>query len=63
VDGAFTQKYRGSVGSSSSTGPSGYVKDYQYDQRLRYDAPPRFLNPLISSFAPVRTAETTPAHR
>jgi hypothetical protein len=43
--------------------PSGYAKDYAYDQRLHFDAPPRFLNPTLSSFSAVRTAEAPPAYR
>ena len=64
ITGALTQKYRGSVGTvSGTTVLSGYGKDYRYDQRLRYDAPPRFLNPLVSTFGPVRTAEKPPVYR
>jgi type II secretory pathway pseudopilin PulG len=59
VTGAITQKFRGII----KRGSASYVKNYVYDQRLRYDAPPRFLNPTISSFGAVRTEEQAPAYR
>ena len=59
ITGALIQKYRGIVRGGSS----GYAKNYVYDQRLRYDAPPKFLNPTISSFGVVRTAEAKPQYR
>ena len=59
VTGALIQKFRGIVRSGSS----GYAKNYVYDQRLRYDASPKFLNPTISSFGAVRTAEAKPQYR
>ena len=59
ITGALIQKYRGIVRAS----PSGYAKHYVYDQRLRYDAPPKFLNPTITSFGAVRTAEAKPQYR
>ena len=59
ITGALIQKYRGIVRSGSA----GYGKNYVYDQRLRYDSPPKFLNPTISSFGVVRTAEAKPQYR
>lgn len=59
ITGALTQRFRGIVRYNTS----GYAKNYVYDQRLRYDAPPRFLNPTISSFGAVRTAEAEPQYR
>ena len=44
VDGAIAQKYRGPVGTG--TGGSintGFLKDYTYDDRLRFRSPPYFL--------------------
>jgi hypothetical protein len=43
VNGAIAQKYRGAVGT---VGNSGYVKDYNYDDRLRYQEPPHFFDPV-----------------
>ncbi len=59
ITGALTQKYRGIV----RRGTAGYAKNYVYDERLAYDAPPRFLNPTISSFSAVRTQERKPRFR
>lgn len=59
ITGALIQRFRGIVRS----GGSGYAKNYVYDQRLRYDASPKFLNPTISSFGAVRTAEAKPQYR
>lgn len=42
VNGAIAQKYRGAVGTSGGT---GYLKDYNYDDRLRYLEPPSFIEP------------------
>lgn len=65
ITGAITQKYRGVVGDTNASNGSytGYGKKYVYDQRLAYDSPPKFLNPLVSSFNVVRTAEVKPAYR
>jgi len=53
VNGAISQKFRGPVGtySTQSGNPvSGYTKDYNYDDRLRYLAPPHFLDPVESAW-------------
>ncbi len=51
VRGSIAQKYRGPVGTGSATTPStGFVKDYRYDERLRYVSPPFFLDPVESRF-------------
>ncbi len=47
VNGAISQKYRGPVGI---VGEHGYSKDYNYDDRLRYLAPPKFLDPVESAW-------------
>jgi Tfp pilus assembly protein PilX len=47
VNGAISQKFRGPVGTfSGSSTVSGYSKNYNYDDRLRYLEPPHFLDPL-----------------
>jgi type II secretory pathway pseudopilin PulG len=43
VNGAISQKFRGPVGT---TGGTGYIKSYTYDDRLRYMEPPNFLDPV-----------------
>lgn len=51
VNGAIAQRFRGPVGTFSGSGPvSGYSKDYTYDDRLRYQEPPHFLNPVQSAW-------------
>lgn len=47
VDGAISQKFRGPVGT---TGGTGYIKNYSYDDRLRYMEPPSFLDPIKPSW-------------
>jgi hypothetical protein len=47
VNGAISQKFRGPVGTfSGSSTVSGYSKNYNYDDRLRYLEPPHFLDPV-----------------
>lgn len=47
VNGAISQKFRGTVGTTNDT---GYIKDYNYDDRLRYQEPPNFLDPVESAW-------------
>jgi type II secretory pathway pseudopilin PulG len=47
VKGAIAQKYRGAVGT---TGNSGYVKEYEYDNRLKTTEPPSFIEPIQSDW-------------
>jgi Tfp pilus assembly protein PilX len=43
VDGSIAQRWRGAVGTlSGSTCSTGYLKNYVYDTRLKYSAPPYF---------------------
>ena len=52
VDGAIAQRYRGAVGTfSGGSIVSGYTKAYQYDRRLKYLSPPKFLDPVASAWA------------
>ncbi len=55
IYGAIAQKFRGIVGT---TGGTGYIKNYIYDERLATDEPPYFLNPLNAGWEVER--ETTP---
>ena len=51
VLGSIGQRYRGPVGTFSSGRPvSGYSKDYNYDQRMQFDEPPHFIEPLNTGF-------------
>ena len=42
VTGSIAQRWRGAVGTGSGSSMTGYSKLYQYDQRLKYSAPPYF---------------------
>ena len=62
VKGAIAQKYRGAVGTGgASSSGSGYIKDYQYDDRLQYRSPPYFLDPIAASWHVIRSNEQVPA--
>ena len=51
VDGAISQKFRGAVGTTSSSSvANGYAKSYNYDDRLRYQEPPYFFDPVQSAW-------------
>ncbi|HWB70369.1 MAG TPA: hypothetical protein VG518_10375, partial [Solirubrobacterales bacterium] len=47
VKGAIAQNYRGAVGTSGGT---GYLKNYNYDERLKTTVPPSFLTPKGSDW-------------
>ena len=57
VNGAIAQKYRGAVGTTGST---GFTKNYNYDDRLRYRSPPYFLEPVAASWHVIRSNEQVP---
>ena len=47
MEGAIAQKFRGPVGTSGSKyGSTGYLKNYLYDDRLHYQEPPAFIEPV-----------------
>ena len=50
INGAIAQKFRGPVGTFGGSGRTGYAKDYNYDDRLRYMAPPYFLDPVEAAW-------------
>ncbi len=54
VFGAIAQVYRGPVGQINST---GYLKSYVYDDRLREQEPPHFLNPIQAAWRIQRETE------
>ena len=58
VFGVIAQKFRGPVGTS---GGNGYIKNYQYDDRLSLRQPPHFLDPVRSAWRLRRQTEQTPA--
>ena len=47
VNGAISQKFRGPVGTTAGT---GYLKDYNYDDRLRFLEPPHFFDPVEAAW-------------
>ncbi|WP_341952897.1 hypothetical protein [Salinibacterium sp. TMP30] len=57
VNGAIAQKFRGIV----RQGSGGYTKNYVYDTRLRYTAPPKFLSPVTTSYGVNVWIEVSPA--
>jgi hypothetical protein len=62
VDGAIAQRFRGPVGTGSGGNIStGYRKDYEYNDRLRYREPPFFLDPVQASWRIARQNEQVPA--
>jgi hypothetical protein len=46
VKGAMSQKFRGIVRTNSN----GYAKNYRYDERFRFIAPPKFLSPVSTTY-------------
>lgn len=63
VHGAIAQRYRGIVGTfSGSSVVTGYEKEYVYDQRLKYQSPPHFLDPVKSAWNIATWAEIKPCY-
>ncbi len=60
ISGSLIQKFRGTVGTTGSGG-TGYTKNYMYDERYLYLAPPKFLNPVETTYGVTRHAEVEPA--
>jgi Tfp pilus assembly protein PilX len=63
VNGAIAQTFRGPVGTGGSSIATGYVKNYNYDDRFRVANPPYFLDPVQSSWRKIRFNEETPARQ
>lgn len=60
VNGAIAQKYRGPVGTGSSTPTTGYSKNYGYDDRLHVLLPPYLFDIVTSAWALSRETLCTP---
>jgi Tfp pilus assembly protein PilX len=56
VWGAIAQNYRGPVGTSGSQ-VTGYLKNYNYDDRVAATEPPYFLNPVKVAWVVQRQTE------
>jgi hypothetical protein len=58
VYGAIAQLFRGPVGTGGSGGAtSGYIKSYNYDDRLSEEEPPYFLDPASAAWYVSRETE------
>jgi hypothetical protein len=63
VHGAIAQRFRGPVGTSSGGAgvpATGYLKNYTYDNRLRFRSPPNFLDPVNAAWGVGRENELVP---
>jgi hypothetical protein len=61
VNGGIAQNFRGPVGTNSGGSVvTGYAKNYNYDDRLRYIEPPHFIDPVQGSWRVIRANECTP---
>lgn len=60
INGSLIQKFRGTVGQTGSS-TTGYTKNYLYDQRYLYLAPPKFLNPVATTYGVTTWIEVDPA--
>ncbi|MFS2029621.1 MULTISPECIES: hypothetical protein [unclassified Curtobacterium] len=58
VLGSIAQKYRGPV---ATTGGTGFSKAYSYDKRLLTTAPPKFLQPVATTYGATTQVEVKPA--
>ncbi|WP_222706035.1 hypothetical protein [Homoserinibacter sp. GY 40078] len=57
IVGSMAQKFRGPVGTGSAYGvATGYAKDYNYDERLTYSAPPKYLTPTSTTYGTTQIA-------
>jgi hypothetical protein len=64
VNGAIAQKFRGIVRVTLGTGQvNGYLKAYNYDPRLKYLAPPKFLSPVTTTYGVNIWVEVSPVFK
>ncbi len=62
VRGAIAQRFRGTVATTNNGKIStGYVKNYVYDERFKYKAPPKFLNPITTTYGVTTWVESAAA--
>lgn len=62
VVGAIAQKFRGTVATSSGGSiATGFAKNYVYDDRFKYRAPPKFLNPITTTYGVTSWVESAAA--
>ena len=60
VNGVIAQKFRGAV--ATGNGGTGFVKDYNYDERLAFKGPPHFLDPVKSAWKQISFTEQQGPH-
>lgn len=60
VYGAIAQKFRGVVRGTVGGVANGYAKNYVYDDRFRYTAPPKFLSPVNTTYGVSVAVEVSP---
>jgi Tfp pilus assembly protein PilX len=63
VNGAIAQLFRGAVGTSGGCAGTGYLKDYNWDNRLHFRNPPYFLDPVTAQWGVIKGNEQVPAAR
>ena len=62
VLGAIAQQFRGPVGTSGSThAGTGFDKGYTYDLRLKYIAPPKFLQAVSTTYGVTQYTSVKPS--
>lgn len=61
VFGAIAQKFRGTVATGTDPVVTGYKKNYVYDNRFKYKAPPKFLNPVTTTYGVTTWVESAAA--
>ncbi|WP_240607009.1 hypothetical protein [Cryobacterium aureum] len=61
INGSLAQKYRGIVRQTAGTVVSGYTKNYTYDPRFLYIAPPKYLSPVAATYGISRLVEVSSA--
>lgn len=62
VRGSIAQNWRGIVATGGATIATGFSKNYVYDNRLLTTAPPKFLQPVSTSYGVTTQVETQPAY-
>lgn len=63
IVGAIGQMFRGPVGTGNATSGTGYIKDYDYNDELRFRSPPRFLDPVQTTWRLKSQVEQVPPAR
>ena len=63
IYGSIAQQFRGSVRTSYGSYLTGYAKAYAYDTRLKTSAPPKFLQPVSTTYGVTTETESATAFR